>query len=113
MVAEGREVFERRRLSSLARELDLTDEQQTRVRSIMQRSREDRRRAMQSAFERCGDPLKSHKAKVQSDIRAVLTAEQRTRFDELIDEYGDGFLRGPGRQGPHRHGAPPTHAPPH
>jgi hypothetical protein len=103
MVVEGREMFEHRRMAALARELELTPDQQHRIRDVMRRQRQERHKLMKSAFERCGIPLEQHKARVEAEIRTILDTEQRQRFDALVDEYGDGFMRPPPRRGPHPH----------
>ena len=98
-VAGGREMFEQRRVAALSRELDLSPEQRERVIATMKKHREQQRRITHEAFERCGAPIRAHKAQVEADIRAILSPEQQRRFDTLIDEYGDGFLHGPRRGG--------------
>jgi Spy/CpxP family protein refolding chaperone len=107
MVVEGREMFEHRRLAALARELELTPDQRERIREVMRKQRHERHKVMKAAMERCGAPLEQHKVKAESEIRAILNPEQKQRFDALIDEYGDGFMRRPPPHGP------PPHGPPH
>jgi Spy/CpxP family protein refolding chaperone len=101
-VTGGREMFEQRRLAALSRELDLTEEQRARVLSTMRKHREEQRRLTRELFDRCGAPVREQKARVEAEIRAILTPDQQRRFDELVDEYGDGFLGGRrGRRPPH------------
>ena len=81
-----REVFEERRVEAMGSELALRGEQQSRVKEIFRRSRDERRRLMREANEACGAPLNAQRERVDAEIRALLTAEQRARFDVLRAE---------------------------
>lgn len=88
---------ERARLDALARELDLTSEQRTRVEGILHANQDERARRMRAMFETCGEPVREHKKRVDADIRAALTPAQQKRFDELADEQEKKFF--PRREG--------------
>lgn len=87
--AEGRD---RRFLQAFARELDLDDAQQERVRTIVDRHRPERERHLREMLERCGQPLAKHKEAVDREIRQVLRPEQIRRFDELRAQHSK-FLK--------------------
>jgi len=78
------ELRERRRFAALARELGLDGAQGEQVRAVLQRYRPERRRLVHAAFEHCGKELDEQKAKMDSEVRALLRPEQRTRFEALL-----------------------------
>jgi hypothetical protein len=47
-------------------------------------------------FERCGDPLRDQKVRVEAAIRGVLDPEQQRRYDELLEERREHLWIGPG-----------------
>lgn len=79
-------VFEHRRLGALSHRLDLDDAQEDRVRVIMSKYSEKRRELTRDIMERCGAPLREHKAKLDAEIRTVLRPEQQTRYDKLLKD---------------------------
>ncbi len=85
---DGREL-EGRRLSALARRLALDPEQEGRVAAILARDREESRTLSHAMFERCGQPLRDHKAEVDAAIRDVLRPEQLKKFDGLREGRRD------------------------
>ncbi len=90
-----------RRLHALTRVLALTPAQRDAVGAILRREEPQLRGRMREAMEQCDQPLREHKAKVDAEIRALLTPEQQQRFDQLAAEQAEGFwLRRP-------HGGPP------
>lgn len=95
----GREGFERRRLGALAQELELTDEQHTRLREIFRRRGEERRKLTAEVMERCGSSLEEHERQMDAEIRAVLSEPQAARFEQLMEQRGPRRRprRGPGR----------------
>lgn len=102
--AGGRDQAERRRVRALARELDLTDEQERRLSHILRARHQERRRLMDEAMARCGGDLRDHRSRLDAAIRQELTPAQQQRFDELLLEHG---LRGfgpPGGPRPRPHG---------
>ncbi len=106
LAASGFEGFERRKLRALSRKLDLSDEQNERVQTILREDRDARRKLTEEVFERCGQPLGQHREKTDARIRAVLNAEQQKRFDEFVRHQHRDF-RGP----PRDHGPPPPRGP--
>jgi Spy/CpxP family protein refolding chaperone len=86
-----REPFERRRLHGLSRKLDLSSEQEQRIQAIFRKHRRSRLQITRDLRERCGEPLRQHKARLDAEIKSVLTAEQRLRFEELIQKQEKWF----------------------
>jgi len=79
-------VFEHRRLGALSRRLDLDDAQEDKVRVIMSKFGEKRRELTRDIMDRCGAPLREHKAQLDAEIRTVLRPEQQTRYDKLLKD---------------------------
>ena len=75
-----------RRLAALRRKLDLDDDQEARVRAILDRDADDSRALGRDMMDRCGEPLRDHKTAVDAQIREALRPDQRARFDKLTDE---------------------------
>jgi Spy/CpxP family protein refolding chaperone len=92
LVAGERDFIEHRKLRALSRELDLSSEQRERIAEILRKHRDDRRGLSRQMFERCGEPVRAHKAKVSAEIRAVLDPAQQTRFDQFEKQQQE---RGP------------------
>lgn len=88
------------RFEALAFELDLTREQKKLVRQIMERHREQNRELSRAMFEKCGGDLQDLRARVDGEIRKVLTEAQARRFGELMEKRGKRFPLGPA--GPRR-----------
>lgn len=88
------EAHEARRYEALAKELDLTREQRQKVRSIMERHREENRVATKAVFEKCGAELQELRSRVDSEISAVLDEQQRARFVELMEKRRKRFPLG-------------------
>jgi Spy/CpxP family protein refolding chaperone len=85
------EWMQHRRLMALARQLDLSDAQRERIREIMVRHRAEREKLLRDADSQCGAALRGHKAKVDAEIRAVLSPEQQAAFDELMVKQRERF----------------------
>ena len=83
-----------RRMEALASELDLTREQRRQVRQIMERHREENRQLSRAMFEKCGVDLQALRARIDSEIRVVLTEPQANRFRELMEKRGNRFPLG-------------------
>jgi Spy/CpxP family protein refolding chaperone len=96
-----RRAFEERRLEALSRELDLSSEQRAQVAAIFDKHREEKKELSRSMFERCGGPLSEAKAKMRAEIHAVLSPEQRQRYDALVRERESRMLGGHGPRGRH------------
>jgi len=82
------------RFEALASELDLTREQKKQVRQIMERHRDENRELSRAMFEKCGGDLQSLRARVDAEIRKVLTEPQAQRFGELMEKRGNRFPLG-------------------
>lgn len=85
------ELRERRRFAALKRELDLDDAQGEKVRAVLQRYRPERRRLVRTTFEQCGKSLEEQKARMDSEIRALLRPSQHTRFEALLKAQSEHF----------------------
>ncbi|MFZ5892616.1 MAG: hypothetical protein ACOY0T_16275 [Myxococcota bacterium] len=92
---ESGELRDRRRLEALKRELDLSRAQSERVLQIFARYRPEHRKLVRAAFERCGDPLREEKQKMDAEIRAQLDPDQQRRFDEVVRIAREKFPYGP------------------
>jgi Spy/CpxP family protein refolding chaperone len=105
MLGTGPPDFRARRFfHALSRELDLSEEQELSIRKIMEAQGPKREALSRELFEKCGKPLREQREQVEAEIRAVLTPEQRSRFDEITEKHHRRFLfDGPRR----RHGGPP------
>lgn len=78
--------------------LDVTDQQREQIRAILEASRS----AMDSVFRSSMPHLLTIHDSVRAEIRAVLTPEQQTRFDEMEPRWGGrppAEWGGPGRPG--------------
>jgi len=82
------------RFEALASELDLTREQRKQVRQIMERHRDENRELSRAMFEKCGGDLQDLRARVDAEIRKVLTEPQARRFGELMEKRGNRFPLG-------------------
>jgi Spy/CpxP family protein refolding chaperone len=81
---ETGEQHDQRRLWALGRELDLSSSQRERIRVVMQQDRPERRKLARAMFEQCGSKLIDQRHKMEDEIRAVLTPEQKKRFDDIL-----------------------------
>jgi Spy/CpxP family protein refolding chaperone len=87
---------ERARMRGLVRLLDLTSAQRDRVRAVMESHHRQRLAAYSDMIEKCGQPMKEEKERMDAEIRAVLTVEQRDKFDALVRRQDERlFIRGP------------------
>jgi len=80
----------------MSRELDLTAEQREKIKKIFEAHEEERR----ALAERCAPEQRQLIDKVDGEIRAVLTPEQREKHDRMM------------RDRRRRHGGPPPPFPP-
>ena len=99
-----------RRMRGLERRLDLTTDQSLKIQAILSRHQDEMERLKADMFEGCGKPMREAIDAMDDEIRAVLTPEQRPKFESLLEERqqrgwsgppGHG-PRGPGRRGPGR-----------
>lgn len=86
---------EHMRMWRAAQMVDLTDEQKTKVREI-QKATQEKGKALQEELKPKMDEI--HK-KAQDDLRAVLTDEQKTKFDAKLQELKDAPVPPAGRPG--------------
>ncbi len=84
-----------RRMRVLTRRLDLDRDQEEKVRAILRREGEDGFRLGEEMFEKCGEPIRAHRKKIDDEIRAVLRPDQIPRYEELAKHQ-----RFPGRPPP-------------
>jgi Spy/CpxP family protein refolding chaperone len=115
-MAAPTEWMQHRRLMALGRQLDLTSAQRDSIRQIMVRHRAEREQLLRTVDSECGTTLREHKARVDAEIRAVLSVEQQKKFDQLMAKQRERFPfgqpmmghGGPGRGGMGRggHGIP-------
>ena len=90
-----------RRMAAVSDALDLKRQPRRQVREIMERHRNENRDLQRAMLEKCGGELQDLRARIDGEIRAVLTEQQAKRFKELMDKRGSRFpLGGPG---PRRH----------
>ncbi len=86
------------RMRALQHALGLTAQQRTSIASILERQAPERRRLMGEMMQKCGDPVRSHKAQVDAEIRAVLNPDQQQRFDQLAKRQAERFFQGPPKE---------------
>ncbi len=93
---------ERRILRAFSDELELTEEQRDAVGAILSEHRRRRQRLMDDLDEVCVAPIRTEKARIDDAIRALLSADQRRRFDALLERQAQlaGGRRGPRSGGP-------------
>ncbi len=75
-----------RRVRVLTNKLDLDDGQQQRIEVILAKDKEDSRALGSDMMQRCGQPLRDHKADVDAQIRAELRPNQQDKYDHLAEE---------------------------
>lgn len=94
LLSEDRgEARDARRLEAFTRELELTSDQRERVRVIVERHRPERERQIRRMFDECGQPMLRVKEAMDAEIRALLTPDQRRRFDAMLERRAQ-FFRG-------------------
>ena len=77
----------------MTEELDLTQVQQDSIKAVLERYRP----AMDSAWAEVRPRIETVRARIRSDIAAQLTAEQRTKYEEMMKRHGDPHQGQPGR----------------
>jgi periplasmic protein CpxP/Spy len=77
-------------LDDLSKKLDLTDAQKPQVKAVL----EDQDKKMRDLMENSSGPREENRAKMReihessnAKIRALLTAEQKTKFDKMQEEH--------------------------
>jgi Spy/CpxP family protein refolding chaperone len=87
-MTEGKDA---RRMAMLSRELDLTPKQAADVSAVYEKHRGKRAELAREMFERCGQAARKERDQVDAEVRAVLTDEQKLRFDEWQKRRRDSF----------------------
>ena len=102
MLERGGPFHHEMRMRALERTLQLSAEQRNAISAILERDAPIRRKLTNDAMQSCGEPLRSHKAQIDAEIRAVLRPDQQVRFDELAKRQAERFYMGlpHGTQGP-------------
>ena len=88
-------VFEHRRLGALSHRLALDDAQEDKVRGIMAKYGQERRELARAMYDKCGEPLRTQKAQMDSEIRALLRPDQQIRYDALVNDSNARSMSGP------------------
>lgn len=78
----GKGDFKERKAEHLDSKLDLTDEQKTKVDSILESKHEQAK----AIFQESHPKLEALKKSTDQEIRAILTPEQQVKFDKLAQE---------------------------
>jgi len=86
VLGDGPGAGEARRFEGLARQLDLSREQRDKVRTIMERHRDENRKLTGAMVEKCGGELQELRDRVDNEIRGVLNESQKQRFNELMEK---------------------------
>lgn len=73
-------------IKHMTEELDLSQVQQDSIKSILERWRP----AMDSTWAEVRPRIETVRASIRSDIAAQLTAEQRTKYDEMMKRHEQG-----------------------
>ncbi|MEZ4254195.1 MAG: hypothetical protein R3A78_00550 [Polyangiales bacterium] len=94
------------RMHALNRALGLDDAQREKVRAIFRAHATERRARLDDAMDKCGDPLREMKAKMDAEIRAVLRPDQQRTFDRIAARQDARMFRG--RAGRHGGGKRPS-----
>ena len=89
-----------RRLRGLERRLHLTTEQSQKIQAIFAQHQIEMERLKRDMFEGCGVPMRQAIDAMDDEIRAVLTPEQRPRFEALLQEREQRGWNGPPGRGP-------------
>jgi Spy/CpxP family protein refolding chaperone len=89
----GRPPSPARLIDRLDRELELSEDQRTRIQHIFEARREPLQRTQREMRER----MDREQRELQAEIRRVLTPEQQPKFDRWLEEDRD--RRGRGRRG--------------
>jgi hypothetical protein len=92
-----------RPIMAMMRRLELTYEQRAAIEAILEKHGPQRRVIMQDMMGKCGQELEQEKALLDGDIRAILNAAQRARFDELSVRQRERLFGSP----PHRAASEP------
>jgi Spy/CpxP family protein refolding chaperone len=85
-----------RPLLAMARRLDLSHEQRQSIETLLEKHGPQHRAILREMMAKCGEGMQKEKAQLDSEIRAILTAEQQKHFDELSSRQRERLLGPPG-----------------
>jgi Spy/CpxP family protein refolding chaperone len=91
--------FETRLVKVMARELDLRSDQEARVHDLFRKYAPERQRLLREQLAACGAPMEAHRERLDAEIRSLLNAEQRGKFETLRAEKRRQFLGSPDPSG--------------
>ena len=91
-------------LQALTRRLDLDSAQQRKMADILERHAPMRRRVMQEVMERCGSTFREEKERLDDEIRAILSSQQRARFEQIAERQRERMFSPSGHSGKGRGG---------
>jgi Spy/CpxP family protein refolding chaperone len=86
---------------AMMRRLDLTAEQRRAIEGVLMKHAPERRAIMRSMVEKCGQEFEQEKLQIDGEIRAILTSEQRAKFDELATRQREHLWGHAGPRNPH------------
>jgi hypothetical protein len=95
-----KEAFETRRVKAMSREPELRPEQEAQVLEIFQKHAPERQRILREQLSTCGGPREAHRERIDGELRAVLDAPQRGKFETLRAEKRRQFLGTPEPKAP-------------
>jgi Spy/CpxP family protein refolding chaperone len=90
-----RDAFETRIVRTMARELDLRSDQEAQVLAVFRKYAPERQRILREQVAACGGPMEAHRERLDAEIRSLLDAEQRGKFEALRAEKRRQFLGTP------------------
>lgn len=91
-------------LEMMARELNLSAEQQAKIKAIFERN-EERFRELRGDIRKHLDEIRKQ---LKTEVDSVLTPEQIKKFQELIERHRDSARRGDDRHRPSEQNRPPV-----
>ncbi len=87
------------RIAKMAEELKLTDEQKTKVTTVMKEQAEAMRGLRDATPEERREKMKAGREEMQKKMKEILTPEQYAKWEKLRKEGGPGGPGRPGRRG--------------
>ena len=87
-----------RLLERLGRHLNLTEDQRVAIAQILRDSREE----IEAVRRKVGDDMRTRENKIQEEISAILTPEQREKFNKSRERRRSSRRRKDGRPSPQR-----------
>lgn len=87
------------RITKMAEELKLSDEQKTKVTALLKEQAETMRGLKDATPEERREKMKAGREEMQKKMKEILTPEQYTKWEKLRKEGGPGGPGRPGRRG--------------